>query len=132
MIAGKIPLRLPVFLPATSSECILTVLDPGAFAVSFWNYEVSTYYGVPVSNYLRWILSSFIGVTIFDKVFDLDKVILRLEESDCLLDDMVSFVILWTIICLFYSLWIPALIGIRIGLTLYRIDIFDIPTSNYR
>ena len=155
MIAGEIPLGLPVFfLPLVLNSYLLTilvlgenvrnsfyrfftavsivliidlVLDPGAVAVSFWSYETGIYYGVPVSNYLGWVLSSVIAVLVFDRAFDLEKIIGRLEDCEYLLDDMVSFVILWTIISVFYSLWIPSLIGVLIGLTLYRFERFNIP-----
>jgi putative membrane protein len=107
------------------------VLDPSAVAVSFWSYENGFYYGVPVSNYLGWVLSSAVAVFVFDRAFELEKVIDRLEDCVYLLDDMVSFVILWTVVCLFYNLWIPAFIGLTIGYILYRFEKFDIPAPKW-
>jgi putative membrane protein len=39
------------------------VLDPAAVSVRLWSYaDPGSYYGVPLSNYLGWVLSGLIGV----------------------------------------------------------------------
>ena len=155
MLFGEIPLALPLFflplvmnsyllnilllrdkakkfvyrLPAVIGTVLIIdlVLDPAAVAVNFWNYGGGIYYGVPLSNYLGWIISATVTVAILDLTFDFDSLKQRLEECEFLLDDMVSFVIIWTSIAVFYQLWIPAALGIGIAVSLYKVDRFSFP-----
>jgi putative membrane protein len=158
MIAGKIPLGLPVFfLSLVLNAYLLTVLllgdksssflirflstvglvlvidlvlDPGAVAVGFWSYEQPFYYGVSALNYFGWIISGSVAVLIFDRFFGLGEISELLRECEYLLDDMVSFVILWTLVAVYYSMWIPAVLGLLIGAFLYRADQFSIPSRS--
>lgn len=158
MIAGKVPLGLPVFfLPLVLNAYLLSililgdksskflyrfplvvslviiidlVLDPGAVAVKFWEYENGIYYGVPLSNYFGWVLSSTVAAGIFDQSFNIMELREKLSDCEYLLDDMISFVILWSIVAAFYSLWIPLVLGIALGLSLYLKGRFDFPTPD--
>lgn len=138
MLAG-VPLSLPLFfLPLVLNAYLLTILsfgrvvdtrwvrlvvtvvvvlgidlilDPGAVALSFWTYESGgVYYGVPLSNYVGWILSGTIAVVVFDHAFDHRDVLDRLDEQEFMLDDLVSFVVLWGLVNLAFANWIPVLI----------------------
>ena len=153
MILGKVPLGLPIFFiplvlnaymlvtllyPAetkrfvprifgtvTTVLIIDLVLDPGAVAIRFWEYESGIYYGVPLMNYLGWILSASVAVILMDWSIDRSELIDRLENCEFMLDDMVSFVFLWGAINLYFSQWIPFIIAVLLGLMLFRTERFD-------
>ncbi|WP_277541643.1 bisanhydrobacterioruberin hydratase [Haloarcula laminariae] len=160
MLFGEVPLGLPVFffplvlnayllvlllggersespwlrLPATLATVVLVdlVLDPGAVAIGFWTYESQAFYGVPWSNYLGWLLSGSVAVLLFD--FGFDRAGLRRRLSDCefMLDDLVSFVLLWGGINLFYANWIPVALAALLGAGLLKTDRFDFDLSETR
>jgi putative membrane protein len=154
MIAGKVPLGLPVFffplvlnsyllcllllgdrarsrpvrLGTTLATVLLVdaVLDPGAVAIGFWAYiPPGPYYGVPVSNYAGWVLSGAVAVVAFDVAFDRDALLWRLHETGFMLDDLVSFVILWGGINLFYAQWVAVVVAAGLGAGLLATDRFD-------
>jgi putative membrane protein len=69
--------------------CMDLVLDPGAVAVGFWTYHGGLYYGVPLSNYLGWVLSATVSVVLLDISFDRIRLMNRLENCDFMLDGTV-------------------------------------------
>ncbi|MDY6780753.1 MAG: bisanhydrobacterioruberin hydratase, partial [Halobacteria archaeon] len=80
------------------------VLDPGAVGVGFWRYiGGGFYYGVPLSNYFGWVISGTVSVVLLDVAFDTDGILRRLRGCDFMLDDLVSFVILWGGINLYFG-----------------------------
>ncbi|MFD1646480.1 bisanhydrobacterioruberin hydratase [Haloarchaeobius litoreus] len=106
------------------------VLDPGAVAVDFWEYAahpdgVGGYYGVPASNYLGWVLSATVAVVAFDVAFARQGLLDRLEACEFMLDDMVSFVLLWGSINALYGNWIPVVLAAGFGVGLLATDRFD-------
>lgn len=156
MIFGVVPVGLPVFfLPLVLNSyllCLLLlggaadrravrlaaviatvllvdfVLDPGAVAVGFWRYlDGGIYYGVPLSNYLGWVLSATVSVVLLDISFDRAALTKRLETCAFMLDDLVSFVVLWGAINAYFGNWIP--VGVALVLTggLLKTDRFDFP-----
>ena len=160
MLLGEVPLGLPVFffplvlnayllvlllfgdraerpwlrLPATLATVILVdlVLDPGAVAIGFWIYEAGGFYGVPWSNYLGWLLSGSVAVLLFDLGFDRAGLRRRLQECEFMLDDLVSFVLLWGGINLFYANWIPVALAALLGAGLLKTERFDFDLSETR
>jgi putative membrane protein len=44
-----------------------------------------------------------------------------------MLDDLVSFVILWGFVNVFYGNWVPAVLAVGYGIALWRVDRFDFP-----
>ncbi len=86
------------------------VLDPGAVSQAFWKYQSGGfYYGVPLSNFLGWILSGALG----------SWLLLRLCEGKTLVPaPLVSSAALilsfWTSICLFSNLAFPAFLGVSL------------------
>jgi putative membrane protein len=135
MVAG-VPIGLPVFfLPLVVNTYLLTtlviacissgwggrvtgaliavlgidlVLDPAAVALGFWTYlEGGGYYGVPASNYLGWLLSGTIAIIALEKGFPEERLRARLRSCEFILDDHVSFVVLWGTINAFYGNWLP-------------------------
>mgnify|MGYP006284143465 CR=1 FL=1 len=151
---GGVPLALPVFfLPLVLNAyllCLLllgeraertltrllavialvlamdVVLDPGAVALGFWRYPGGgAFYSVPLSNYAGWVLSATVAVATIDYTFDREALRARLDACVFALDDMVSFVVLWGAINVFYGNWVPALVAAGIGVGLLRTERFD-------
>lgn len=91
-------------------------LDPGAVAQSFWRYGAGgLYYGVPLTNFLGWILSGAIGAWLANKLLGPAEPGLPTALSGLL---SLTF---WTCVCLWMGLWIPGAIGILlVGGTLWR------------
>ncbi|SMO81939.1 bisanhydrobacterioruberin hydratase [Halorubrum cibi] len=101
------------------------VLDPGAVAVGFWTFGGGAFYGVPLSNYAGWVLSAVVAVFTLDRAFATDAVRERLAGCEFMLDDMVSFVILWGGINVWFGNILPALVALAFGLGLLATDRFD-------
>ena len=114
------------------------VLDPGAVALGFWTYpapgagvfggtlsSLGGFYGVPLSNYQGWVLSATVAVVALDWAFDTERLRTRLADCPFMLDDMVSFVILWGGINLWFGNYLPAAVAVAIGFGLWRTDRFD-------
>lgn len=117
-------------LPATVLVVLAmdVVLDPGAVALGFWAYfDGGAFYGVPLSNYLGWLLSATVAVVLLDWGFGHDGLADRLDSCAFMLDDLVSFVLLWGAVNGFYGQWIPMLVAIGLGVGLYVTDRFDVP-----
>jgi putative membrane protein len=157
MLFGKVPLGLPVFFfPLVLNSYLLVslllgdraastplrlgatigtvlamdlVLDPGAVALGFWQYDLTgvavTYYDVPWTNYAGWVLSATVAVLAFDLGFDRAGLRRRLEETPFMLDDLVSFVILWGVINAYFGQWVPVAIAVALGAGLLYTDRFD-------
>jgi putative membrane protein len=106
------------------------VLDPGAVALGFWVYpNGGVFYGVPLSNYAGWILSATVAVVALDWGYDHEALVDRLEECEFLLDDLVSFVILWGGINAWFGNWVAVAVAGLFGIGLVRTDRFDAPTE---
>ena len=102
------------------------VLDPGAVALGFWVYPGGgLYYGVPLSNYAGWVLSATVAVVALDVAFSRRALLRRLSETEFMLDDLVSFVILWGAINAWFGNWLPVLVACGFGVGLVRTDRFD-------
>lgn len=153
MILGKIPLGLPVFfIPLVVNAYLLIlllfpgrteklvprilavigtvlfldlVLDPAAVAISFWSYSQGLYYGVPLSNYLGWMISATVAVLLLDFSLDRRKLFERLENCEFMLDDMVSFVFLWGLVNLYFLQLVPFVLSMVIGVALWKTERFD-------
>ncbi len=154
MLLGEVPLALPLFfIPLVLNAYLLTllvlgerhhnpvlrlasavtaviavdlVLDPAAVAIGFWEFvPAGVYYGVPVSNYLGWLLSGTIAVVLVDLAFDREALLERVRSCEFILDDLVSFVLLWGSINLLYGNWIPAAIAGLFCLGLFSTGRYD-------
>jgi putative membrane protein len=114
------------------------VLDPGAVGLGFWQYDEpgavllggafgtqGGFYGVPLSNYAGWVLSATVAVVTLDWAFDHDALLTRVRNCPFMLDDMVSFVILWGGINVWFGNYLPAAVAGLIGLGLLWTDQFD-------
>ena len=84
------------------------VLDPGAASLGFWVWpEGGPYYGVPVSNYLGWILSGALASALLLAAGRWDS-----PPLPGLLDSAIVAVAFWTGVAAFSSLLVPALLGV--------------------
>jgi putative membrane protein len=156
MLFGEVPLGLPVFFfPLVVNSYLLVllllgeradrtvvrllavvasvlamdlVLDPGAVALGFWAYDAGgVYYGVPWSNYAGWVLSAAVAVVALDRSFPVEALRARLSACAFLLDDLVSFVLLWGLVNAVYGNWVPVAVAVLFGLGLLRTERFDVP-----
>ncbi|MFO8114347.1 MAG: bisanhydrobacterioruberin hydratase [Halorubrum sp.] len=101
------------------------VLDPGAVSLGFWSFGGGSFYGVPLSNYAGWVLSATVAVVTLDRAFAGTTLRDRLRDCEFMLDDMVSFVILWGGINLWYGNLLPVAVAAAFGVGLLRADRFD-------
>jgi putative membrane protein len=135
-LADNTPVRLLSVIALVLTMDV--VLDPGAVALGFWRYfepgapvfdgalsAADGFYGVPLSNYAGWVLSATVAVVTLDWAFDHDALLARVRSCSFMLDDMVSFVILWGGINLWFGNVIPAAVAGLIGAGLLWTDQFD-------
>ncbi len=153
MLADTVPLGLPVFfLPLVLNAyllCLLLlgkraqsalvrvpvvvgavvavdlVLDPAAVALGFWAYETGSYYGVPWLNFAGWVLSATVGTALVDAAFERGALLARVRSCPFVLDDLVSFVLLWGVVNVFYRAWVPVAVALLFAAGLVRLDRFD-------
>ena len=117
-----------VRLPAVIATVLLMdlVLDPAAVSLGFWAYDAGgAYYGVPWSNYAGWVLSATVASICFDVAFEWSSLRARLKRCAFMLDDLVSFVILWGAINAAFGNWIPLAVSLGLGAALLWTDRFD-------
>ncbi|MEY7851302.1 bisanhydrobacterioruberin hydratase [Natrarchaeobius sp. A-rgal3] len=155
MLFGEVPLALPLFfIPLVLNAYLLTlvvlgpwsdrvlvripaaiaavvavdlVLDPAAVAIGFWAFvPPGVYYGVPVSNYVGWVISGTVAVVVVDLAFDREALLERVRDCEFVLDDLVSFVLLWGTINVLYGNWAAAAVAGAFCLGLFRTDRYDL------
>jgi len=152
-MVGGVPLALPVlFVPLVANAWLLAlllrpdagalgrlplaaalvllvdaVLDPAAVALGFWSYAASgAYYGVPATNFAGWVLAAAVGVLALDAGFDRAAVRARLADCPYLLDDLVSFTLLWGAVNVAFGQWVPVALTAALVLALVRLGRFDL------
>ncbi|WP_436344937.1 bisanhydrobacterioruberin hydratase [Natronorubrum sp. FCH18a] len=154
MLFGEVPLALPLFfIPLVVNAYLLTllvledwsanplvrvpsaiaavvaidlVLDPAAVAIGFWEFvPPGGYYGVPASNYVGWLISGTVAVALVDLAFERASLLERVRTCEFILDDLVSFVLLWGTINLLYGNWLAAGVAGLFCLGLFRTDRYD-------
>jgi putative membrane protein len=122
--AGRAAVRLPTVVALVVVMDL--VLDPGAVALGFWVYaDGGPVYGVPLSNFAGWVVSATVTVLVLDAVFDRHALRARLEDCEFMLDDLVSFVILWGGINAWFGNWGSVAVAAAFGAGLLRADRFD-------
>lgn len=127
LLAVLYDIRKWKLVPAVIAATLLIdmVLDPAAVSLGIWSYVSGIYYGVPLSNYLGWILSASIASIIIYVSVDMDQLGERLEKTEFMMDDMVSFVLLWGFINLYYMNLIPVIIAAGFAVALRKTERFD-------
>ncbi len=93
------------------------ILDPGAASLGFWVWpEGGPYYGVPLSNYLGWLLSGALASLLL-----LAAGRWGAPPLPGLLDSAIVAVAFWTGVAVFSTLPVPALLGVVLfAYLLYR------------
>ncbi|WP_121741297.1 bisanhydrobacterioruberin hydratase [Natronorubrum halophilum] len=154
MLFGAVPLALPLFfIPLVMNAYLFTllvlenrsestlrrvltaigavvaidlVLDPAAVAIGFWAFvPAGGYYGVPLSNYVGWLISGTVAVVFVDLAFDRESLLERVRTCEFILDDLVSFLLLWGTINVLYGNWLAAGVAVLFCLGLFRTDRYD-------
>ncbi len=124
--AARSHVRVPVTIAAVIGMDL--VLDPAAVSLGFWFYHGGgAYYDVPWTNYAGWVVSATVAVTVLDYAFDRSGLLERVERCRFILDDLISFVILWGVVNAYFGNWIPAVLAVVYGVGLWRTDRFDLP-----
>jgi putative membrane protein len=96
------------------------VLDPAAVALNFWVYEYhGFFYGVPLQNFLGWILTGIIAALIGLLLFR--KQLIN-KKTPALVSSLFLIIFFWTSICLYRQLWLPGLIGILFIIFILKIS----------
>lgn len=127
--ARRAAVRIPIVILAVLAMDL--ALDPAAVSLGFWAYDLGgTYYDVPWTNYAGWALSATVAVTVLDSALDVEALRARLDDCGFMLDDLVSFVILWGVINVYFGNWIPAVLAVVFGYGLRRTDRFDFPNRS--
>lgn len=154
MLLGEVPLALPAFYfpillngyllvtllsggrlgAATRLLAVLAVvigmdlvLDPGAVALGFWGWSSpGAYYGVPARNYAGWVASGVVAVAVLSASFDPDALAERLERCEYVLDDLISFGVLWGLVNLYFGNYVPVALAVALLAALVRADRFDV------
>jgi putative membrane protein len=78
-----------------------------------------------VSNYVGWVLSATIAVLALDFGYDRHALLQRVNECAFMLDDLVSFIILWGGINAWFGNYIPTVFAIIFAIGLLRAERFD-------
>lgn len=118
--AGKTDLRRRV-LAAFSAAVLLTlvdgVLDPGAASLGFWVWPGGgAYYGVPLTNYLGWLFSSFLAAVLLLALGR--RRWGSVSPPPGLLDSTLIALAFWTGVAVFSGLAFPAVLGATLYLVL--------------
>jgi putative membrane protein len=122
--AASVAVRLPVVVATVVGMDL--VLDPGAVALGFWTYaDGGAFYGVPRSNFLGWVGSATLSVLVLDRVLDRAALLDRLDRCPFMLDDLVSFVLLWGGINAWFGNALPVVVAALFGVGLLRTERFD-------
>jgi len=116
--------RLAVVIPAVVAMDV--VLDPAAVSLGFWAYlDGGVFYGVPLSNYAGWVLSAAVSVGVLDWTIDRAVLEERLARCEFLLDDLISFVILWGVINAWFGNWLSVGVALLFGVAILQAKRFD-------
>ena len=84
-----------------------TVLDPGATSLGFWVWPGGgAYYGVPVSNFVGWLLSGALAAALLLTTGRWAE-----PPSPTLLDSAAISTAFWTAVAAFSGIMLPALFG---------------------
>ncbi|MDP9351906.1 MAG: carotenoid biosynthesis protein, partial [Chloroflexota bacterium] len=84
------------------------VLDPGAAKLGFWEWsQGGPYYGVPLSNYRGWLLSSLLASALLIAVLPWKTT----TPAPGMLDSTFIALAFWTSVALFTGLVIPVVLG---------------------
>ena len=105
---GNVVVR--VAATAMLATCFDLVLDPGAVRLGFWKYASNIgFYGVPVSNFVGWLVTGSLAATVIEIFLRRVKPLLRVPVQ--LTSSAFLIVFFWTAIATFGGMVWPAAIG---------------------
>ena len=110
-VASKYTRKIAQFILTASVFNLLVdlVIDPAAVHIGFWSYiEGGIYFGVPLSNFLGWLITGAIYSAIFYVISGEDSLPLPSGVSVSLIW-ILSF---WTGYLMLSKLYIPTIIGV--------------------
>ena len=116
---GPVRRAVHVALAAVLLTLVDGVLDPGAASLGFWVWPGGgAYHGVPLSNYLGWLLSSSLAAAL---LLGLGRGRWGREAPPPgMLDSLLVALAFWVGVCVFSGLPFPALLGTGLFLLLLR------------
>ena len=89
------------------------VLDPAAVRLGFWSWDTpGVYYGVPLLNFLGWVLSGGIGVLLCRR--------LPRPIPGILARNLWLVVVFWSSVNAWTGQWLPALVGLGVAAVVGR------------
>jgi putative membrane protein len=101
------PLRL-FALTALLTVVVDLTLDPGAVSQGFWTFDApGAYYGVPLSNFVGWLLSGAIGAAILQGFVGRDG-----APPVGWMTSAWLILVFWSSVCAWSGLWIAAIVGL--------------------
>lgn len=108
-----LPTHLPRFLKVFLGMLLLVaydlVLDPGAVKLGYWSWnEAGAYYGIPLSNYLGWVLSGFLAMIL---ISSLEPSRAQGRRSAMMLATYLWGISFWSFVALFHAMWLPMIVG---------------------
>jgi putative membrane protein len=113
------PRVLHVLSAAVLLALVDGVLDPGAASLGFWVWpEGGAYYGVPLTNYLGWLLSSALAAALLLALGR--RRWGRVAPPPGMLDSLLIAVAFWVGVAVSFGLLVPALLGAGLFLYLLR------------
>ena len=96
-----------LFSTALSAMIIDLVLDPAAVKLGFWQWKApGFYYGVPLVNFMGWLLTGFVGALIIHKFWS------RVKVPESVAYSGLAILWFWTCVNIWLIQIIPAFIGL--------------------
>ena len=102
-------------LTAVVATAVDLVLDPAAVNLGFWQWrEPGFFYGVPIVNFMGWLLSCFVGALILHFLWG------KKEVPESVAYSGLAIVWFWTIANVFMIQIIPAVVGFALLYIFFR------------
>jgi putative membrane protein len=87
------------------------ILDPAAVALNFWIYQSpGFFYGVPLMNFMGWILTGFLSSLI--TAYILKDHIVDSNKPKAIISSLFLILVFWSAVCFYLNLLIPGIIGL--------------------
>jgi isopentenyl-diphosphate delta-isomerase type 1 len=110
LFAGRISRVVATTLILTLFD---VVLDPGAVRLGFWRYDGGGwFYGVPMSNFIGWLVSGLMGSVILEGLVAYFKPLMPTPMQ--LATSVILIIFFWAMIATFGGLEIPGLLGVAV------------------
>jgi putative membrane protein len=98
-----------IFFSALFLVAVDLVLDPGAYALRMWIWiDGGQYYGVPLVNFLGWLLSGTIGTAIITMFHNQETV----RPQPLVYSSLFLTLSFWSSVAFFKQLYIPFVFGL--------------------